>query len=229
MTSDIKTSKWLNESKSGNFVFAPVDNVCNVQIFDRIATETTAEMVGQMATIISQLPAQKPIATSSSKIVSPYDILPNIFVFDVAINSGGGDVDAARGIASMFALAKSHGAIIRTHNIGRAASAASWLAVQGTPGYRIMSEDAYNLIHYGNITVNGSRDNELKIATQMGAKSREMLFTTYEKYTTLTAKDLEKFKSVEKSGQLFAKQCLSKHICDWILTSDGHLIGRHTR
>jgi len=226
MAFDIKTSKMLNESRSGNFVFAPVDGVCNVQIFDRIRPETCGEMIGQLAQIIAQLPFQKPIETVSAKIVSPYEIPANTFVFDVAINSGGGDVSICRGIASMFALAKSRGAIIRTHNIAQASSSASVLAVLGTPGYRIMSEDAYHFVHYGNSTVSGSRENEMEIAAQNSKKSREMLFAIYQKYTKLTAAELEKFKSVENSGQLFAKQCLTKHLCDWILTSDGRLIGR---
>ncbi len=226
MAFDIKTSKWLNESKSGNFVFAPVGNICNVQIFDKIAMNTTAEMVGQMATVISQLPIKKPIETVSTKITSPYDISPDTFVFDVAINSGGGDVDAARGIASMFALAKSRGAIVRTHIVGSAASAASWLAIQGTPGYRIMSEDAYNLVHHGKTLISAARENEMEVAAQKSKKSRDMLFATYEKYTKLTQKELERYKSVENSGHLFAIQCLRKHLCDWILNKDGTLIGR---
>lgn len=226
MAFDIKTSKWLNESKQGNFVFAPVGNICNVQIFDRISIESTSEMIGQLAQIISQLPMQKPIETISTKIVSPYDISSNVFVFDVAINSGGGETSAARGIASMFALAKSRGAIVRTHNVGQAASAASWLAIQGTPGYRIMSEDAFNFVHYGKASICAARENEMEIAAQKSKKSRDMLFATYEKYTKLTKAELERYKSVENSGQLFAKQCLSKHLCDWILMSDGQLIGR---
>jgi ATP-dependent protease ClpP protease subunit len=222
---DIKPSKWLNESKQGNFVFAPVGNVCNVQIFDNLNMESCAEMIAQLSQIISQLPAREPFDSTSTKITSPYDIAPDRFVFDVLINAPGGDVLVYNGISSMFALAKSRGAIIRTNNIGYAASCASLLAVQGTPGYRIMFEHAYNLVHYGRVSVSGSRENELEIATQNSKKSRELLFTTYEKYTKLTPEEIEKYKTVEKSGQLFAKQCLAKRLCDWILTSDGKLIG----
>ena len=228
MAFDIKTSKWLNESKSGNFVFAPVGGICNVQIFDKIRDETCGEMIGNLAQIIAQLPMQEPIDTASIQIESPYEISQDRFVFNVVINSGGGDVMVGRSIASMFALAKSRGAIIRTHNIGRAASAASWLAIQGTPGYRIMSADAYNLIHYGCVSVSGSRDQELEIETQNSKKSKKLLFDTYEKYTKLTQKEVKKYISVENSGKLFAPECLDKYLCDWILTSDGHLIG-HSR
>lgn len=226
MNFDIKTPKLLDASGSRNFVFEPVDGICNVQIFDKIHQETCGEMIGRLAQIISQLPMQEPIDTLSAKIALPYEIPQNRFVFDVAINSGGGDVSEYRAIASMFALAKLRGAIIRTHNIGYAASCASILAVQGTPGYRIMSENAYNLVHYGSTSISAYRESELEIATQNSKKSREMLFAIYQKYTKLTAEELEKFKSVEKSGQLFAQQCLEKHLCDWILTSDGRLIGR---
>ena len=226
MAFEIKTSKWLNESQEGNFVFAPIGNVCNVQIFEELAVDTCAEMVGHLSQIISQLPIRKPIFSASAKIVSPYDITPDTFILNVAIDSPGGDILAYRAIASMFALAKSRGAIVRTHNIGMAASASSLLAVQGTPGYRIMSEDASNFVHYGSAFVSGSRENELEIATKNSKRIRDMLFEVYKKYTKLSQKELEKYKTVENSGQLFAKTCLAKQLCDWILTTDGHLIGR---
>lgn len=224
---DIKPSKILNETKEDNFVFMPVGNICNVQIFDKLEAETCSEMVGNLSQIISQLPISQPIETMSTRIVSPYDISPDIFVFNVIINSPGGEFSAYKSVASMFALAKSRGAIVRTHNIAQANSAASLLAVQGTPGYRIMSESAYNFVHYGNSRIGGSRENELEIAAKNSIKDRKQIFAIYEKYTKLTAKELEKYKSVESSGQLFAKQCLAKHLCDWILTSDGQLIGRN--
>ena len=227
MSFDIKASKWLNESKNGNFVFAPVDNVCNVQIFDELNMKTSSEMIGNLAQIIAQLPTDKQIAPISTEIVSPYDISPNVFVFDVAINSPGGDFHTYKSIASMFALAKSRGAIVRTHNIAYACSGASLLAIQGTPGYRIMTETAYNLIHYGSSRVSGNRENELAIATENNKKDRKQVFAVYKQFTKLTDKELNKYKSIESSGQLFAEQCLNKHLCDWILMLDGKLIGRN--
>lgn len=225
---DIKTSKPLNESKSGNFVFEPVDNICNVQIFENINMESCGEMIARLSQIINQLPAKK-ILTTSAQIISPYDISPNTFVFDVIINAPGGDINTYRGIVSMFALAKSKGAIIRTQNIGYAASCASLLAVQGTPGYRVMFEHAYNLVHYGRDTVKGERDEELKLASQQVAQSRDMLFSAYKKYTKLTDDELSRYRTTENAGKLFAKKCLTKGLCDWILTSDGELIGRGGR
>ena len=229
MAFDIKTSKMLNDSRTGNFVFTPTKNICNVQIFDEITMKTCGELIGNMAQIIGQLPVQQPIINASDRIVSPYDISPDKFVFDVIINSPGGEFGAYKSIAAMFSLAKAKGAIIRTNNIAMACSAASLLAVQGTIGYRIMSESAYNLVHYGRSHISGSRENELEIATKNSTKDRKQVFHIYEKYTKLSATELEKYKSIELSGQLFAHRCLTKHLCDWILTSDGVLIGRKQR
>ena len=225
MTFDIHTSEMLNRNKQGNFVFAPVDNICNVQIFTEMTMETCSEMVGNLNQIIAQLPT-RPVFDTSTKIESPYDISPDTFVFDVAIDSTGGHFVAYKAISSMFALAKSKGAIIRTHNIAEAASCASMLAIQGTPGFRIMSEFAYNFIHYGNSSANGKREFELETATRNKVKDRAQVLSVYERYTKLTEKEMDKFKTVESAGTLFANQCLAKHICDWILTNSGELIGR---
>ena len=225
MAFDIKTSKWLNESKSGNFVFAPVDNVCNVQIFDKISMDKCAEMMGNMAQIITQLPT-KPIDTMSAKITSPYDISPDKFVFDIMINSGGGDVNVYKTISALFALAKSRGAIVRTQNMGGASSCASMLAIQGTPGYRIMADTAYNYIHFGKTTLTIEREGELEIATQNVKINRAQVRKIYQEYTKLTPDEIENFTSLEGAGELFATECLEKHLCDWILTCDGRLIGR---
>lgn len=225
---DIKPSKWLNESKQGNFVFAPVGNVCNVQIFDKISMEKCAEMLGNLAQIITLLPT-KPIVTVPAKIISPYDISSDTFVFDVAINSGGGELNAYNAIASMFAQAKARGAIVRTQNVGQASSAASMLAIQGTPGYRIMYENAFVFIHYGKSTEITERINEQEINAKNTKAFRNKVSEIYTKCTKLTAQEVEKYKTTEGSGQLFAKRCLSKHLCDWILTYDGQLIGRTGR
>ena len=224
---DIEVSRMLNKSEVGNFVFEPVGNICNVQIFDNLKMDTVGELVGNLAHIIAQLPLSKPFETTSTKIVSPYDISEDTFVFDVAINCGGGDFVAYKAIASMFALAKSRGAIIRTHNIGYAGSAASMLAIQGTPGYRIMSENAYNMIHYGSDgSLNTTRKDEMKIAMENKKKEHIQIFSAYEKYTKITKEELEKYETKEGTGRLYANQCLKKHLCDWILTSNGQLIGR---
>lgn len=227
MFEDIKVPEMLNKSKQGNFVFAPVGNSCTIQIFDNLNMNSCAEMIGNIRQIINQLPQHKQIADKTPvTIKDPFNIPDDTFVFDVSFDCFGGNWSIYMAIASMFALAKSRGAIIRTNNIGVAGSAASMLAIQGTPGYRIMSENAYNVVHYGQTTVIANRENELDIDTRNKNKERKQLFSIYEQCTKLTPKELERYKSVENSGKLFADQCLKKHLCDWILTSNGQLIGR---
>jgi ATP-dependent protease ClpP protease subunit len=227
MSFDIQMSEMLNKSKAGNFVFAPVGNVCTIHIFDNLNMNSCAEMVGNIRQIINQLPQHNQINNTPTTIKDPYAIPDDTFVFDVSIDCFGGGWSIYMAIASLFATAKFKGAIVRTNNIGVAASAASMLAIQGTPGYRIMSENAYNTIHYGTATVTATRENELDIDTRNKNKERKKLFSIYEQYTKLTPKELERYKSVENSGKLYADQCLKKHLCDWILTSDGHFIGRN--
>lgn len=226
MFDDIKIPEMLNKSKQGNFVFAPVGNVCNVQIFDKISLETSTEMVGNLASIITQLPTLQPIDTSSTKITSPYDIPQDRFVFDVSINSGGGEFSAYKSIASMFALAKSRGAIIRTTNTGRAHSAASMLAIQGTPGYRIMHETSSLLIHFGDETVRATQNGEAQIAVNKQKQDRQQVFSVYDKFAKIPEKQYKHYLDKNRSGTLFAQECLEYHICDWILTHNGELIGR---
>ena len=224
---DIQPADMLNRSKQRNFVFTPVGNICNVQIFTEMTMETCAEMIGNLNQIIAQLP-QQPVFDTSTKIESPYDISPDTFVFDVAIDSSGGDRVAYKAIASMFALAKSRGAIIRTNNIGRASSAASMLAIQGTLGYRLMSQNAYNFIHYGTARTTTVRANEVDIVQKNEKMDNTETVKVYKLYTKLTDKELKKFFAIEGTGQLFADTCLAKNLCDWILTSDGRFIGRNT-
>lgn len=227
MSFDINMPEILNRSKQNNFCFAPIGNCCTIQIFDNLNMNSCAEMIGNIRQIINQLPQHKPITDKTpATIKDPYNISDDTFVFDVSFDCFGGSYPIYMAIASMFALAKSKGAIIRTNNIGVAASAASMLAIQGTPGYRIMSENAYNMIHYGQTTVTANRENELDIDTRNKNKERKKLFSIYEQCTKLTPKELERYTSVENSGKLYADQCLKKHICDWILTSNGGLIGR---
>ena len=226
MAFDIKPSKMLNGSGSSNYVFAPSKNICNVQIFDEISMESCNEMIGHMAEIIAKLPSKKPIETVSKKITSPYDVSPDIFVFDVAIDSPGGELYTCHAIASMFALAKSRGAIVRTHNVSEAASAASILAIQGTPGYRIMSDMAFNLVHNGSNALYGERANELDIKLKKAKEEERYVLNTYLTYTKLTKKEYDKCIRVEGYGHMFANKCLRLGFCDWILTHDGRLIGR---
>ena len=225
-TQDIHTAEILNQSKSGNFMFAPVGNSCNVQIFEELNMKSCAELISHLNLVISQLPLKKPIDTSSIQLTTPYDVSPDTFVFDVAICCSGGEFPAYKSLSSMFAQAKARGAIVRTVVTGNASSSASMLAIQGTPGYRIMFEQAYNLVHYGTSAASGRANDELLADAKKRIKEREIVFDVYKKFTKLTAKEIRKFTDKDKIGKLFAPFCLSRGLCDWILTQDGYFVGR---
>ena len=222
----IKPAEMLNKSKSGNFVFAPNGNICHVQIFDKIEMEQCAEMIGNLAQIIGQLPQQEVLLQASASIKSPYEIPENRFVFDVFINSGGGEKDTCYSIGSMFSLAKAKGAIVRTNTIGRAESAASMLAIQGTPGYRMMTHNASIFIHYGRSTRTTTRLDEREELDRIDDIKQAQVAELYKTCTRLPEKDIKEYLNIEWKGKLFAQECLDKGLTDWILTRDGHFISK---
>ena len=89
-----------------------------------------------------------------------------------------------------------------------------------------MYDTAYNYIHFGKTTLTIEREDEEEIATQNAKINRDQVREIYQACTKLTQREIKKFTSLEGSGELFATECLEKHLCDWILTYDGRLIGR---
>jgi ATP-dependent protease ClpP protease subunit len=162
---------------------------------------------------------------ATDKIYTPYEEIPkHIPVLNVYINCSGGDALQLKSILSMFHMASARGVIIRTYNIGRASSSASMIAISGTHGYRIMDEYAFNLIHYGTSKSTIERENEVEFALKDLETYHAQTRDIYLSNTKLTNKELTKYYNFEGSGQLFAKECLQKGLCDWIATKDGRFI-----
>ena len=118
----------------------------------------------------------------------------------------------------MFYIAKIRGAIIETYNIGRANSASSMIAVSGTPGHRYMNEYATHTIHYGKSSCEINHPDEAKFAIKDFNNVVNMVYDIYLSNTKLTKKDLSKYLRIEGSGQLSAKECLQKGVCDYVIT-----------
>ncbi len=198
-----------------------------VFILDKFYPEKTNEMIGDLADMVMKLPVQTKY-TQSNTLVSPYDTyeLKNPII-DVYINSSGGELNILNSIAALLSTAKNRGAIIRTTVLSRAYSCGSLLAIQGTPGYRIMYDNAQHLVHFGAIGLTATKESEIEIIKKRMENFSETVKKTYRENTNLTEKDLKKLMSNEQ-GYLSADQCLAKNLCDWVIDSNGNFRG-HTR
>ena len=193
----------------------------NIHLFTKIDPDTTNGLIVQLIQWVNALPYKD----KEWKTYSPNEEIPNnIPVLNVWINSGGGNAYQTTAILNMFNLASARGTIIRTYNICRAASSASMIAVSGTPGYRYMAENAYNLVHYGNSRYEISHSNELEYALNDAKTHDEKTRRIYLNNTKLTMEEIDQFYNTENSGQLYAEQCLQKGLCDWVITNDGRFV-----
>lgn len=217
-----KFGQILNESGqkcyvSGNKIF----------IMDRIDRNTCNELVGNISNMVDSLswnpiyePNSQTILDNNPYILTTKDTIP---VIDVYIDSGGGDLSATKSILTQLNLARNKGAIIRTTVMGTAASCASIIAIQGTPGFRIMYEQSYNLIHYGNSSYQITKPSEANKIAKYENEMRKNFYSPYLRYTSLTQQELKKLQQTEYNF-LSAQECLDKKLCDWVLTTDGIFI-----
>lgn len=214
-------SEILNRSGQSNYIAGN-----KVFILDGINDKTTAELIGNLSVLVDSLDWNPIFDSATAQVINPYSFsAENHPIIDVYINSGGGNLSQTKSIMTLLNLARAKGAIIRTTNMGIAASCASLIAVQGTPKFRIMYEQAYNMIHYGKSTFSVDKVDEIERARKLENEKRANFNAPYLKYTNLTDKELKQFQKTEY-GHMNAQKCLQKNICDWILTTDGKFITR---
>lgn len=195
-----------------------------VFLYDCLNRETSAEMIGDLARMVNNIPStQKNI--DDTAIQSPYDINSKTPVIDVFINSPGGNIHIMNSIMTFLNIARSRGAIIRTTITGFAASCASMIAIQGTPNFRIMYDESYHIVHYGNSTIDVSAAGEVDLAAKNEKRYRQKQKERYQKFTTLTNKEINECMKTEHHVY-DAKECLEKNMCDWILTNTGLFVSR---
>ncbi len=215
----------INQSKSLNFI----SSERTVNIFGTFSIDSMSEMLAELGYIIDKLPFNQPFETSKYyndfvKISNPYN-LPQNFppVVDVKINSGGGDVVALKALNAELDRAKAKGVIIRTYVMGWAGSSASLCAVQGTRGFRIMATAAYHYVHFGSVPTRVTQISEEDVAVKSIQRHKQMHFDIYGKNTNLTDKEISHFCNNEGAGTLYAQECLTKGLCDWIQTPTGYI------
>lgn len=196
-----------------------------VFILGSFSANETNSMIGDLSNLIYELPVH-PIYNENYEIKSPYDTenIPNPII-DIYINSNGGDVSILHSISALLSIARSRGAIIRTTVLNKAYSCGSLLAIQGTPGFRLMHEEASHLIHFGRKQTVVEKEDEIKLAAEYMRQSHKSIEDIYLRNTNL---DKQKLKQTMKNeyGFLYAQECLQHNICDWIIDSFGNIRGK---
>lgn len=225
----------LNASRARNFLINAGDSTTDkylVYILGGFDAENTTELIGNLGAIVSNMP-QRPIYNQKAKIVSPYDIddVANIDentppIIDVFIDSNGGKMRILDDISTLLSMAKMRGAIIRTTVLSAAYSCGSLLAIQGTPGYRIMSQNAAHLIHFGSATIDVHSEKCEELAIRSIENHKNKVFSRYKNYTKIPTKILNETRQSRIDTVLNAEECLKHRVCDWILCENGQLKGR---
>lgn len=212
-----------NGSKDGNFI-----SENSIFILDDFSSQKSNELISNLSEMVLHIPPA-PIYQIGAHIESPYAPNPDGRpIIDVFINSCGGDGKILDSIVALLGIAKSKGAIIRTTVLGNASSCGSLLAIIGTHGYRIMYSQANHFIHFGTHRTSIKKAEEIELAAKHIQNESQNKINMYLQHTNLTAKELKKLQSNE-FGYMTAQQCLSKGLCDWIITDFGDIIGRGQR
>ena len=218
-------AKIINTLKSANYISGR-----KIFLLDSIDTETCAELIGNISNMVDELHWRpEAIGINLGPIPNPYSLPKNApQVIDICIDSPGGQLSVNKSIMSLLNLARAKDTIIRTFITGNASSCASLIAVQGTPGFRIMYEQSYNLIHYGRCVYSVTNPIEIDKAAKYEKEMRDSFFAPYLQYTNITKRELLKYQLTEYS-QISAYDCPDKKMCEWILTSQGTFINRKTK
>lgn len=201
---------------NNDFKNAIIDN--NVYIRTYIGPETTSDVITGLTKLEQKISFDESL--NLTEIYTPTDFIPNQVV-NVYISSNGGEDTTTFAILNLFDMIKAKGAIIRTYNLSYAASNAGVIAISGTQGYRYMASHAYNFIHFGKFTENMSRQSEIDIAFRDLKDSNQEFKDIYLANTRLSKKEINKYFEKEGSGKLYAKDCLAKGLCDWVITPNG--------
>lgn len=223
----ISTIKHANGNRNSCMNYVSYNAVC---ILDVLNNNSIAPIIGNLNHLINSSPKFDETAHKlSTKIKSPYDLPSDFPLIDLYLNSpDGGDMNAYLTILGLLNKAKHKGIIIRTNVFGFASGYTSMLAIQGTPGYRIVSEDSKHFIGYE--LFNHSYHNEAGFNVEAKTKYylkdiqniKNAYIKTYLKNVTASKEEIRSLMA-DKIGLINTKDCLNLGLCDWILTNEGKL------
>ena len=195
-------------------------------ILDEFSLKNMGEIIGQLGNLIKKLPTAPVYDSAKIQITSPYDTSHiNNPIIDIFIDSNGGATRILQDITTLLNIAKSRGAIIRTTVLSSAYSCGSLLAIQGTPGFRIMAAHAKHLVHFGSMRFGGASETQIQKEEKNAKHQKQFSKDLYSTYTKMPPKTIQKLCSGE-GDFLGAEQCLENGLCDWIIGEHGKLIGR---
>ncbi len=194
--------------------------------FDR---KEMRDFIGNLNGLIHQMPVT-PIYDISTYITSPYatEHIKNP-ILDIYIDSNGGDVRVLQDISTLLGIAKSRGAIIRTTVLSCAFSCGSLLAIQGTPGFRIMSNTAEHLIHFGRTSISFTSETNKDSAMIRTIFKEKQIWDLYKTHSNLPESMYKKIQKHSEGKYFNANECLEHGLCDWIINSNGIITGRGQR
>jgi len=193
-------NKSNNDGKLLNYV---LNN--NVFIFDSLNPNSCAKLIGDL-TVLVQLAHENKDEEKKSI---------NFF-----FNSPGGNISILLSIQYLMDMAKGYNILIPTNVCGRASSAASLLAIQGTPGHRMMGEYTQHFVHFGQTSQAVSKESEIAKTTAQFKRHRDIIKKIYLRHTKIKENQLNKLIE-DEMGYLDANACLRLGFCDSILLSDG--------
>lgn len=193
-------------------------------IIDNLEADQPNSFIGDLKDFVFSYSPKKNTKQTIT-ITNPYDIKGSN-VLDIFINSYGGDVKTYSSIEFLINMARSKGIIIRTTVTGVASTTASALAVQGTPGFRIMGYESYHFIPHileaRPIGFIKQRDEEdYYCSLDLTPKQFDNLIVNYLRHTKITKRQLN---TLIKNGKLDSIKSLKYAFCDWVLSPEGYLI-----
>lgn len=195
----------------------------SVYILNDLNANNTNHLIGTLHNVIeNQIVKNK---KKEFELATPYDIKTGII--DIIINSYGGTEKAYLTIKNLLNIAKSKNIIIRTNVVGYAGGYSSLLALQGTPGFRIMNQDSY---YYAPIQ-EPNNFGYLKASNKQptSAFSKDFQEELSEEYKTNSAITQERIDEFFANGELGSKDCLNYGLCDWVLLNNGLWVYQNER
>lgn len=109
-------------------------------------------------------------------------VYSNVRGIDINITSTGGYMYVADQIVDLMEVAKANGIIVATYVSSHAYSAASYVAVAGSPGHRYVSPTAEYLIHYGTAGAMFETPKQLRRVVEHNERHFQRLFDHYKKH-----------------------------------------------
>ncbi|MDR1826214.1 MAG: ATP-dependent Clp protease proteolytic subunit [Rickettsiales bacterium] len=187
------------------------------QIFllDTIETDNTQRAIVTMARSIKH--QIKKAQSLANRVKSGGRVAKDEWpALEVYINSPGGDLYAYQTILGLLTMAKMNRVTVKTIVFGWAASAASMLAVHGSPGHRVMYKDALHMVHFGTFDQYITKETEIEKSARELERYKRIGRDTYLLNTRIGDKKLKALME-DEMGYLGALECLELGFCDMVI------------